>query len=72
MIESSLDHIYLSEELSKTMVMQKSEESSSDHLPIITKVKDVDKPKQKDKINYKRSMKNFSDQKWKECLIGKR
>lgn len=71
-IESALDHIYIIEELTKETSMRKSQESSSDHVPIIAEVKHEDKPKGKHKIIYKRSMKDFTVQKWKDCLIQKR
>ena len=71
-IESAMDHTYISEELAKEKKMKTSQESSSDHVPIMAEMKDEKKPKRKYKILYKRSMRDFINQRWKDCLIQKR
>ena len=70
-IESALDHIYVSTELANEIGARKSEESSTDHVPIIAELKNERKQKQKQKTIIKRSMKNFTEQRWKECLVRK-
>ena len=70
-IESALDHIYVTEKLAKEIEARKSEESSMDHVPIIAMLKNEKKQKQKQKTIVKRSMKNFTEQRWKECLVRK-
>ena len=71
LIESALDHIYISEELEEEATVTKSEESSTDHVPILTVIKDKNVARRKDKTIYKRSMKDFTTNKWKECLVKK-
>ena len=49
-IESSLDHIYISKELSKYAYTRKSDESSMDHVPIFAGIENNGKQWLKEKI----------------------
>ena len=71
-IESALDHIYVSQSLEKKIRTQKLEENSTDHLPIIAELEKGPEKKKKPRIIVKRSMKNFTQKKWIDCLAMKR
>ena len=71
-IESALDHIYVSQDLEKKIKTRKLEESSTDHLPIIAELENGPEKKKKPRIIVRRSMKNFTQKKWTECLAMKR
>ena len=57
----------------KIISTTKLENSSTDHLPVVTKIwtnSKLDKSKFKRKIT-KRSMRNFTEEKWNSCLSKK-
>lgn len=70
-IVSALDHIYISSDLVEHTSTKKSEESSTDHVPIIAEVKDKVKQVKENKIIFKRCMKEFTKEKWNKCLADK-
>ena len=70
-IESAIDHIYVSGELEERIYTKKLEESSTDHLPIMVGVKTREKRKAEQKFVRKRCMKNFTQEKWKLQLAMK-
>ena len=65
-------HIYISEELEEVTTATKTEESSTDHVPIVVELKEGKKIRKEDKIIHKRSMKEFTAEKWKTCLAEKK
>ena len=71
--ESCLDHVYLSNEIRNSVSVKKLTNSSTDHLPVIIKVKtnhSSDKSKFKRKVT-KRSFKKFTIEIWNACLANK-
>ena len=70
-IESALDHIYTRLENEDKACVEKLEESSTDHVPITIEIEGKEGVKKKEKIIYKRCMKNFSSENWKETLAQK-
>ena len=71
-IESAIDHVYISANLRPNTKTVKLNTSSTDHLPITVKVKYASKKKEKIVIKKrKRSMKNFTQEKWLQHLAGK-
>ena len=70
-IESALDHIYVSLDKNTKVTGKKMDTSSTDHLPIIAEIRiKVQQGKKAESIQ-KRCLKNFTQQKWLECLAGK-
>jgi hypothetical protein len=69
--ESALDHVYVSQGLEKNIEVHKTELSSTDHVPVITTVKQGIKMGEKAMKMYKRNMKEFSQPKWNNTLAGK-
>ena len=70
-IESSLDHIYISESLLNKIRTYKLDSSATDHLPIIASLLTTNRrePQNGPKSPvYKRSMKNFTKTRWIDCL----
>ena len=70
-ITSSIDHIYLSQDIVPSTRCSKLESSATDHLPIMacTNLYVKTKPvKQAQKTITKRSMKNFTKTRWFDCL----
>jgi hypothetical protein len=70
-IESALDHNYASENILNEATMRKTDESSTDHVPIFTEVLDGRRKDRKEKIIVKRCMKEFTKEKWMDCLAGR-
>ena len=72
-IESALDHVYIQKEMEADIKVTKGESSATDHLPIMAEISQVGKTKDKRKVEpksiVKRSMKNFSEENWKSCLL---
>ena len=72
-IESALDHTYLSSYLKSRTSVSKLDSSSTDHLPIIAKIA-LDlraKTNTKKTKTLKRSMKNFNHTNWNASLVTK-
>ena len=71
-IESALDHTYLSEELKSRTTVTKLKYGSTDHLPVMATIEYKLKTKMiVKKKTIKRSMKNFNQANWNQCLINK-
>ena len=70
-IESALDHTYLSSDLKSRTSVSKLDSSSTDHLPIIAKIALEFRAKTNTKKTktLKRSMKNFNHESWTQCLF---
>ena len=66
-IQSSLDHIYRSDELDQCTISKKLENSSTDHVPIMISIIDKKSTNSINKVT-KRCMKNFSTSYWNETL----
>jgi hypothetical protein len=71
-IESALDHIYVSLDQTTKVNGKKIDISSTDHLPIMAEVCIRVQQEKKAETIKKRCMKNFTQQKWIECLAGKK
>ena len=69
-IESALDHIYVSHDQNTKITAKKLDTSSTDHLPIMAEINIKAQQAKKATTIHKRSMKNFTQQKWIECLAG--
>ena len=69
-ITSALDHIYVSNELSKTMEYFKLDNNATDHVPIVARVKMTNKKEDtvRQKTILKRTMKDFTKTRWLDCL----
>ena len=71
LIESAIDHIYTNQGIEKNINVKKLPISATDHLPVIAEISNsLPKKNEKNKI-VKRSMKNFSQTKWIQCLVEK-
>jgi hypothetical protein len=70
-IESALDHIYVSHDQNTKTTAKKMDASSTDHLPIIAEVNFRAQQAKNNTTIHKRCMKNFTQQKWTGCLAGK-
>jgi len=70
-IESALDHIYVSLDQTTKVTGKKIDISSTDHLPIMAEIRIKVQQEKKAETIKKRCMKNFTQQKWIECLAGK-
>jgi hypothetical protein len=71
--ESALDHIYIRKEMEPRMTVRKLEKSATDHLPIIAELRiKVEQQRTKTKKITKRSMKNFTKERWNICLANKK
>ena len=69
--ESSIDHVYYSANLEEEIKWEKLATSSSDHVPVLTSLKISPNNKTYIKRIKKRSMKNFTTEKWLEVLAAK-
>ena len=67
-IESSLDHIYIQNAMEAKVIGTKGTLSATDHVPIMAELHSSGNNKVKPKSIYKRSMKNFTEEKWKLSL----
>lgn len=67
-VSSSLDHIYLSEDLERKTTTSKLLASSSDHLPILAKILRNGSTTKRYKVITKRSTKNFTQTRWCETI----
>ena len=73
-ITSSLDHVYLSLDLVPSTKCHKLENSATDHLPIVASTILLTKTNHNFKTQKavtKRSMKNFTQTRWIDCLLNK-
>ena len=69
--ESSIDHVYYCVSMEEEISYKKMGTSSSDHLPVITNLKISERNKTYLKKIKKRSMKNFTAEKWMAVLESK-
>ena len=69
--ESSLDHIYYSSDLEKKIITTTLKNSLSDHLPVICEVRSIPKILPHTRKVTKRCLKDFSEDKWNDCLSKK-
>ena len=69
---SALDHIYCSKVLAQSIEFKKLSNSATDHLPVVAKL-EIEQPKNKifSREVTKRSLKNFTAQRWRETLATK-
>ena len=67
-IESAIDHIYINQADNLDMKVKKLPISATDHLPIVVEVATKVKKKTLPMKVTKRSMKNFTQANWNECL----
>ena len=68
-IESALDHAYISDDIMITITVKKLETSSTDHVPIVAELKfKQEKVTMKPKNVTKRCMKDFNINIWNKCL----
>ena len=70
--ESALDHIYITKEMKERVKGHKLETSATDHLPIIAEIRRPGGNQEKNKVILKRSMKNFTKEKWNISLARRR
>ena len=69
--ESALDHIYFSSDLGNKIITDTLKNSSSDHLPIVCEIRSIPKSLPYTKKVEKRSLRNFSEERWNDCLSKK-
>ena len=69
--ESAIDHVYNSENLSLKIVIKKLSNATSDHVPVMTSLLTNKQKQTYERKIRKRSMKNFSSEKWNKCIAEK-
>ena len=67
-IESALDHIYISSGMEERTKGYKLENSATDHVPIIAEVTKMEGKNVRNKVVTKRCMKNFTKENWNRSL----
>ena len=67
-IESALDHIYISSGMEEKTRGYKLENSATDHVPIIAEVTKMEGKNERNKVVTKRCMKNFTKENWNRSL----
>ena len=71
-IQSAIDHVYLSSDLTTRSIVSKLKTSSTDHVPILARIEYRIRSKPISKLKTtKRSMKNFNLVNWNQCLATK-
>ena len=69
--ESSIDHVYNSCNMTNKITINKLDNSSSDHVPVVVRLESAQKHKIYTKKITKRSLKNFSQENWNKSLASK-